>query len=120
MPLDGSRDGEAALAPASELAERLRARGLRVDTSVVVDLAVAEALREVARRDDVVMLAVSTHGEGGLRRLLLGSAADKLIRAAERPVLVKRPARRPAARKAPARRATSLMGRGAGQKDRRL
>jgi len=36
-------------------------------------------------------VAVATHGRSGLQRLVLGSVADKLIRAAEMPVLVVRP-----------------------------
>jgi len=37
------------------------------------------------------MVALATHGRGGVRRLVLGSVADKLIRGAEQPVLVVRP-----------------------------
>jgi hypothetical protein len=55
------------------------------------------------------MLAIATHGRGGLGRLMLGSVADKLVRGAEVPVLV-----RPAVKHAPeARRAApvSMSGR---------
>ena len=37
------------------------------------------------------MVALATHGRGGVRRLVLGSVADKLVRGGERPVLVTRP-----------------------------
>jgi nucleotide-binding universal stress UspA family protein len=39
------------------------------------------------------LIAVGTHGRTGLRRLLLGSVADQLVRAAHCPVLVARPER---------------------------
>jgi nucleotide-binding universal stress UspA family protein len=47
-------------------------------------------------------IVVTTHGVGGMRRLLLGSVVDKLVRGAEVPVLVCRPA--PARHTVPARR----------------
>jgi len=34
------------------------------------------------------LIALATHGRGGLKRLLLGSVADKLVRGAASPVLV--------------------------------
>src|ERR1044071_8888284 len=37
------------------------------------------------------LLALTTHGHGGMRRLLLGSVADKVIRGAAKPVLVLHP-----------------------------
>jgi nucleotide-binding universal stress UspA family protein len=37
------------------------------------------------------MIALATHGRGGLRRLVLGSVADKLVRGGHLPVLVIRP-----------------------------
>jgi nucleotide-binding universal stress UspA family protein len=74
-----------------DVAAGLRERGLSVETAAIVYGSVADALLELARADDVALTAVSTHGRGGLQRLLLGSVADKLVRSAERPVLVVRP-----------------------------
>src|SRR6188768_1409813 len=39
------------------------------------------------------LIAVGTHGRRGLRRMLLGSVADQVVRAAHCPVLVARPER---------------------------
>jgi nucleotide-binding universal stress UspA family protein len=74
-----------------QIAGRLRARGVQVQTRVVVHEQPAVAILEEikARRPDVVALA--THGRGGLQRLLLGSVADKVLRGAGVPVLVHRP-----------------------------
>ena len=41
------------------------------------------------------MVGLTTHGAAGVRRLLLGSVAEKVIRAAAKPVLVLRPAFHP-------------------------
>lgn len=38
------------------------------------------------------LIAAATHGRGGLPRLVLGSVADKVLRAPTVPVLVVRPA----------------------------
>ena len=39
------------------------------------------------------LIVVGTHGSGGVERMLLGSVADKVIRAAEQAVLVVPPHR---------------------------
>jgi nucleotide-binding universal stress UspA family protein len=52
---------------------------------------VGEALINLAHPERVDLVAIATHGRSGVRRLLLGSVADKLIRAAGPPVLVVRP-----------------------------
>jgi nucleotide-binding universal stress UspA family protein len=73
------------------VAERLRARGVTVQTEVVVeDQAVPAILRE-AEKTRAGLIALQTHGRRGLSRLILGSVADKVIRAAHVPVLVQRP-----------------------------
>jgi nucleotide-binding universal stress UspA family protein len=85
-----------------DLAERLRADGLRATAVAVVGWSVADTLLEAASAADVTMIVIATHGRGGLKRLALGSVADKLVRAAEVPVLVHRPAGRGHNRKAAA------------------
>jgi len=80
-----------------DLAERMRAEGLRAAASAVVGAPVAQTILDVARGEAVGMLAVATHGRGGLRRMMLGSVADKLVRGGDKPVLVVRP--RPVSRR---------------------
>ena len=41
-----------------------------------------------ADTDDVGLVVTATHGRGGVRRMMLESVADKLVRGAETPVLV--------------------------------
>ncbi|MGH7527147.1 MAG: universal stress protein [Gemmatimonadales bacterium] len=74
-----------------DLAKDLRERGVRAAGNVVVGHKVVETLLDLARQERVDLVAIATHGRSGLQRLVLGSVADKLIRAAEPPVLVVRP-----------------------------
>lgn len=70
-------------------AEWLREQGLDVGTELR-DGEVVQELREASGDADLMVLA--THGRGGLERAWLGSVADALIRHAEIPLLVVRPA----------------------------
>lgn len=73
------------------VAGRLRSDDLPVRTVVSVETDVAGAILELARGEGGRTIALTTHGRGGLKRLLLGSVADKLVRGADRPVLLHRP-----------------------------
>lgn len=73
------------------VAAPLREGGLGVETRVAIAIGVAAAILEVLERDGVDMIAMSTHGEGGLRRAFVGSVTDKVIRGAQKPVLAWRP-----------------------------
>jgi nucleotide-binding universal stress UspA family protein len=73
------------------VAARLRTDGLTVSSRVVVGLGVAGTVLETLEQSHLDFVAMSTHGAGGFKRLLVGSVADKVIRASSRPVLVYRP-----------------------------
>ena len=73
------------------VAERLRETShLTVETHVVVNVNTAEAIIDFARGHHIDVIAMSTHGRGA-SRVLLGSIADKMLRASGLPVLVRRP-----------------------------
>jgi len=74
-----------------QLAARLRDRGLSVSARLVTGTGAAASLLETLQEYRYDLLALTTHGAGGVRRLLLGSVADKVIRRATKPVLVMRP-----------------------------
>jgi nucleotide-binding universal stress UspA family protein len=74
----------------AEIAERLRAESLRVATHVAIGPS-ATAILDYAHAHRVDLIALATHGRGGLQRWLLGSVADKVVRGASVPVLVYRP-----------------------------
>lgn len=68
--------------------DALKGRSCRI--RVEVDYGPAPAILELAEEVDADLIVVGTHGRGGLRRLILGSVADKVIRGTHRPVLVHR------------------------------
>lgn len=74
-----------------DVVEDLRADGYRASGAAVVGWNPIRTILELARPERVAVIAIATHGRGGLRRLALGSVADKLVRAAAMPVLVYRP-----------------------------
>jgi nucleotide-binding universal stress UspA family protein len=73
------------------VAERLRTREFRVETTVRDDPSTAQGILDQAEKNDIDLIAMSTHGRGGLGRVLLGSVADKVVRGATFPVLLLRP-----------------------------
>jgi nucleotide-binding universal stress UspA family protein len=73
------------------IARRLEARGLKVRTHVVVEESPAEAILHEAEDEHAGLIALETHGRGGLSRLLHGSVTDKVVRGAHVPILVHRP-----------------------------
>ena len=73
------------------IADGLRQWGLSVSTRVVIGGSAGATVLETLRDRKFGMVAMTTHGAGGMRRLFLGSVADRVIRAAAKPVLVLRP-----------------------------
>ena len=73
-------------------AEGLRAQGLTVGTHVEEHEAPGRAIAAIADKLDADLVALATHGYGGLKRALLGSVADKVLRSSALPLLVQRPA----------------------------
>lgn len=72
-------------------ADRLRVRGYNVAVAVITDTVPAHAILEWAASNPVDIIALATHGRGGWSRVAVGSVADKVLRAANVPVLVFRP-----------------------------
>jgi len=97
------------------MAERLREQGVRASGVAVVGWGAADSILDVARPERVAMVVLATHGRGGLRRLALGSVADKVVRGADVPVLVYRPAGRRGKTKNPQPRRAGSRGQGAAQ-----
>lgn len=85
-------DEETVQAKASldRIAADLERAGVKTTATVRVELAPTRTLLDHVRETDPDCLAIATQGRG-ISRIFLGSVADKLIRAAERPVLVLRP-----------------------------
>jgi nucleotide-binding universal stress UspA family protein len=83
---------QSAEAELERVAEELSEDGLVVETRVVVDSQAGHAICAECQEMGADLVVMATHGRGGLSRTLLGSTADKVIRSAHIPVLVRRPA----------------------------
>jgi nucleotide-binding universal stress UspA family protein len=68
---------------------RLREAGVEVKTDFLQGDP-ADAILEAARESGADLIALSSHGRTGLARLVLGSVAERVVRAAPLPVLVLR------------------------------
>ncbi len=75
-----------------DVADALRPCAGEIQIRAIKHEAPAVMIMDVAREEDADLIAMTTHGYGGLKRMLLGSTADKVVRAAEIPVLILRPA----------------------------
>jgi len=82
---------DAAIAYLDRLAAELREDGFEVETHVERAVQTAVAIGRIAEELNADVIALATHGYGGLKRTLLGSVADKLLRASALPLLVMRP-----------------------------
>ncbi|HYC32209.1 MAG TPA: universal stress protein [Gemmatimonadales bacterium] len=95
LPFPAALDGELtevrrheALDYVEEIAEGLRKQGVAATGEALIGASPAGVLLERGRADRGTILAVGTRGLGGVKRLMLGSVADKLVRRAAVPVLV--------------------------------
>ncbi len=69
------------------VAVELTNAGLKVETTIL-EGAADEQIISYSREHRVDLIVISTHGFGGVKRLLLGSVTDRVIRSCEVPVLV--------------------------------
>ncbi len=84
---EGRKRAEAQLAL---LAEELTRRGLRVQPVLGQGVAF-QAILQTAERLHCDLIVLATHGRTGLRHVLIGSVAEKVVRRAACPVFVIRP-----------------------------
>ena len=71
----------------AELARKAGEQGLEVRTRLLTGHPVS-AIVDAAREEDVDLIYVGSHGKGFLHRHILGSVSDKVVRLADRPVMV--------------------------------
>ncbi len=69
------------------VAAELSNAGLKVETAIQ-EGAADEQIISYSREHGIDLIVISTHGYGGVKRLLLGSVTDRVIRSCEVPVLV--------------------------------
>jgi len=73
------------------IAAELRRDGLSVTTDIVIAENVANAIRDFASREKADLIAIATHGRGGLARMLRGSVADAIMHSGRMSMLVLKP-----------------------------
>ena len=74
------------------IAAPLREEGMRVRT-LLDDRPPADAILHIATREEADLIVMSTHGRGGLSRVLMGSVAESVFRATSRTVMLVKPER---------------------------
>ena len=67
----------------------MKAKGLTVDTHVRYGDE-AEEILDHASQKDIDLVAMTTHGRSGVKRFLLGSVAEKILRHSTKPVFLVR------------------------------
>ena len=72
-------------------AEQLRDSGLDVTVAVAHGQLPARAIQAAAEDHEADLVAMSTHGYGGVRRFILGSVTDKVLRTCGLPLLIQHP-----------------------------
>jgi len=69
-------------------AKHLSSLGCTVEALTALSAPVANGILHFAKDGEADLIAIATHGRGGITRAVLGSVADKVIRGAECPVLI--------------------------------
>lgn len=95
-PLPAQRSAPTLLAGTKEelgrvrelLESRRREFTARTRVEVVVAPSIAHAIADFAVQQGLSLIALSSHGRGGFRRLVMGSVAEAVIRQSKLPVLV--------------------------------
>ncbi len=82
-------EGNAASAYLARITQRLNIQNFTVEHEVVPGSA-ADVIVEVAGRVQADLIAMTTHGEGGLGRLVFGSVAGAVLHRAPCPILLVR------------------------------
>ena len=73
------------------IAGNLRRAGVPVTTDIVISENVAGAIGDFASREKADLIAIATHGRGGLNRMLHGSVADAVMHSTRISMLVFKP-----------------------------
>jgi nucleotide-binding universal stress UspA family protein len=71
-----------------QVADRLRARAVKAQTQVIAHDHPALAILDAVSKRAADAIAMTTRGQSGIKRLLLGSVANKVVRGATTPVLI--------------------------------
>ena len=70
--------------------QQLASQGLAVTEKVVAG-APLKSILDICREEDIDLIVMTTHGRKGLKRAIIGSISDEVIRECKIPVLVTKP-----------------------------
>ena len=82
---------EKAEAYLSGVQERLKGDGIEAEVMLESHFAPARAILNTADAQNADLIAIATHGYTGVKRAILGSVTDKVLRGAKWPLLLDRP-----------------------------
>lgn len=88
---EDARQERRTLADVELVAQRLRARGLDARGHALIHGDPARAILDYASESGADLIAMATHGHGGLRRLVIGSVSTKVMVGSDTAVLLYRP-----------------------------
>ncbi|WP_373059621.1 universal stress protein [Gemmatimonas sp.] len=71
-----------------EIKAQLEASGVSATYRIMTDTVVAHAIADGVQEPDIDLVAIATHWRGAIGRLALGSVADKVLRIADKPVML--------------------------------
>ena len=72
-----------------KIEDQLKAKGFKVDAHVRYGDEAEEILDHISQKD-VDLIAMTTHGRSGIKRFLLGSVAEKILRHSTKPIFLVR------------------------------
>ena len=75
----------------NRVADTMKKKGMEVAVAVVEAPSAGEGIINYARGNNIDLIAISSHGRSGLRKILLGSVAEHVFKAAALPVLMFKP-----------------------------
>ncbi|MFN0205307.1 MAG: universal stress protein [Planctomycetota bacterium] len=73
-----------------QIADRYKNSGVAISVIATEGLSPARTILELVESEKADLVVLATHGHGGLKRILLGSVAERVVREAKCPVLVAR------------------------------
>ena len=83
----GEKQADAAIISANEVAKILNNAGIKTIIKIGKGIPLTEILR-VEKEEDVSLIVIGSHGTSNVKEMLLGSVTEKVVRKAEKPVLI--------------------------------
>ena len=87
LSLLGEKQAELAKEEADKIAGKLNDAGIKTSIRIEQGVPFKEILR-VEKEEEVSLIVIGSHGTSNVKEMLLGSVSEKVIRKAEKPVLV--------------------------------